>query len=141
MKTKIYLIFSLFIPAFLQAATCQSSSFSIGIDTGTTFQCTIGYILSIISLLEPILFALAFIGFFWGLSKFILNSGSKEELKKGKDYMSWGVLALFILVSFRAIISLVSGEFGIGDGKTRPQLPTTATNNINYQSYNPTFPK
>ena len=111
--------------------------------SNSTFAGVIGYIISIISVLEPILFALAFIGFFWGLSKFILNgSGNQAELKKGKDYMMWGILALFILMSYSAIISIVTNEFEIGNGKTKPQLPTTSANsNINYQPYNPTLPQ
>jgi hypothetical protein len=106
---------------------------------GSTFADVIQYILDIIFILIPILFALAFIVFFWGLSKFILSSsGNQADLKKGKDYMMWGILALFILVSFRAIIIMVSKEFEIGDGKTYPQLPTdgnieSVNSTINYQ--------
>ena len=91
---------------------------------GSNFKEVIWEILKIIDILNPILFILAFIVFFWGLSKFILSSGSEANIKKGKDYMLWGILALFILLTFRAIITLVAGDLGIGDTHIIPILPT-----------------
>ena len=85
-------------------------------NSATTFYTLIQYILQLISIIGPILFSLAFIVFFWGLSKFILNSGNPAEIKKGKEYMMWGILALFIMISFKAIIALVSGDvFGVSN--------------------------
>ena len=91
--------------------------------SNSTFKGVILEVLSIIKLLVPILFGLAFIVFFWGLSKFILNSGNKEGIEKGKNYMFWGILALFILLSFQTIISFVSNDLGIGDARNIPLLP------------------
>ena len=80
-------------------------------DAGTNFKMVIEYAISLISVLIPILVAFAFIFFFWGLSKFILNSGNKEGIGQGRDYMLWGILALFVLLSFRSIISWVAANF------------------------------
>ena len=80
-------------------------------------------ILGVVSILVPILFAVAFIVFFWGLSKFILSSDNKDDVEKGKNYMLWGILALFILVSFRAIIGLMSNELEFGSSAGVPTLP------------------
>ena len=33
-----------------------------------------------------------------------------KKLKEGRNYMMWGILALFILVSYMAIIGIVAGE-------------------------------
>lgn len=74
-------------------------------------------------MLNPILFSLSFVVFFWGLSKFVLNSDSKEEIEKGKNYMVWAVLALFVLVSFRVIISFISSDLGLGDSNITPSIP------------------
>lgn len=91
------------------------------------------YVMEILNLVLPILFAAAFIVFFWGLSKFILNSsGSPADITKGKSYMMWGILALFILVSARAIISMATAELEIGDktqnAKILPFLPGGRSN-------------
>lgn len=111
----------LFLPTFVLA-------FSL---TGSTFSIIIDEIISIISLVIPIFVILALIFFFWGLSKFILNSGSKDGVEKGKTYMFWGILALFILLTFRAIVGFIARDLNIGDSTNIPTLKTnTLTPNV-----------
>ncbi len=92
---------------------------------GTNFKEIIGYLLSIIAILNPILFTLAFLVFFWGLSKFILSSGNATDIAKGRTYMIWGILALFILLTFMSIINFVSNDFfdTAGTSTVKPLLP------------------
>lgn len=90
--------------------------------TGSTFKDVMDYLNIMLRTINPILFSLAFIVFFWGLSKFILNSDSEDEIAKGKNYMVWGVIVLFILISFRAIISFITGEFGLGPATGIPLI-------------------
>jgi uncharacterized BrkB/YihY/UPF0761 family membrane protein len=85
----------------------------------SNFKDVIIAIIGAIRILIPILFGLAFLVFFWGLSKFILNAGNKDENQKGKNYMLWGVLSLFILLTFGAIIQLASNELDLG-GNSSP---------------------
>jgi len=117
-KTKFIFLLNTFV-FFIPVITLAQADFSLA---GKNFKDIILYVLSIIAVLIPILFAIAFIVFFWGLSKFILNSSVQADIEKGKNYMIWGVLALFILISFRAIIGLVVGDLGFGDAKEAPQL-------------------
>ena len=88
----------------------------------STFKDIIDEVKGIIDILLPILVAVALIVFFWGLSKFILHSGNQADLEKGKNYMLWGILALFILLSYKAIVSLVATDLDIGDGTTVPYI-------------------
>ena len=67
-KIKYWLVVSLLVP------TLSFADFTLGVDKTTTFRDVIYYVLDIVRILTPILAALAFIVFFWGLSKFILNS-------------------------------------------------------------------
>lgn len=85
---------------------------------GSTIGGVLKYITQLISVLNPILFSGAFIVFFWGLSKFILNSDSKDEIEKGKNYMIWGILVLFILVSFKAIINFIASDLDLGNANS-----------------------
>ena len=78
----------------------------------SNFRGIVVAILDITNKLIPIMIATALIVFFWGLSRFILNSGSPEERKNGQNYMLWGIIALFVLLSVRGIIAFFSGEFG-----------------------------
>ncbi len=102
-------------------------SFSL---VGKNFSNIILYAVYLIYLLIPILFIIAFLIFFWGLSKFILSSGNTADIEKGKTYMLWGILALFVLLTFRAIISLVSTDLGIGDATVFPGLPEKLPTNV-----------
>lgn len=94
---------------------------------GSTFKGIIEYILSLIKLLIPILVGVAFLVFFWGLSKFVIGADNDQEVKKGKEFMLWGILALFILLSVRSILSILSNELDFGGAKTIPLLPTSGT--------------
>jgi hypothetical protein len=87
---------------------------------GSDFGCSIRRIVSLLSILYPILVSIAFIVFFWGLSQFILHSDNKVELENGKKYMFWGVIALFVLITFMTIIRFIAGDLGVGDNPTIP---------------------
>lgn len=63
--------------------------------------------------LIPLIVALALFLFFWGLVKFIWNSGDESSIKQGRDLMIWGVVVLFVMVSVFGILSLLSNSFGI----------------------------
>jgi len=69
----------------------------------------------IISLLIPIVFALALLYFFWGLAKYILSAGG-EDKENGKNVMIWGIVALFVMASVWGIISFMSSALGLNGG-------------------------
>ena len=101
--------------------------------SSSTFRDVIKEILSVIDILIPILFALAFIVFFWGLSKFILRSDNEKDIENGKNYMLWAVLALFVLLTFRVIITLVSTDLELGgNGNIVPDHILPEANVIDY---------
>ena len=97
-----------FSPVFVFGA-----DFTLG--SNSTLKTLIFQALGVINVITPILSALAFIIFFWGLSRFILHSGEQKTREEGKQRMMWGILALFILLTFRAIIGLVSSELEISN--------------------------
>lgn len=117
---KIIFTFTAFlIPTLIKAEGSFLNSSTIG---GVITEVT-----GIIGSVQPLLMATAFLVFFWGLSKFILNSNKPEEIKNGKNYMVWGILALFILLTYMTIIGLVSNELDIGPkDPIIPILPTNA---------------
>lgn len=126
MKNKIVTKLKIFFPGLITFIPVLSSAQVSPIDlnaAGTTFYDVLDYINDTLRLLNPVLFSMAFVVFFWGLSKFVLNSGNKDEIEKGKNYMFWAVIALFILVSFRVIIDFISTDLGLGGATTTPQIP------------------
>ena len=107
-------LFSFLLPT-LALAQCSSIPTSLNLaagNTSTKFSDIICYVIGLINLLIPILFALAFILFFWGVSKYVLAAGEDKALKQGQQYMMWGVLALFVLTSYMAIIGIATNTFG-----------------------------
>lgn len=67
----------------------------------------------------PVLVALALLFFVWGLATFILNSGNKDEGKKGRDRMVWGLVALFVILSIGGMLSAVQNTIFGGVGGLR----------------------
>lgn len=83
-------------------------------------------LLSIINPLIVLVAALSLFVFFKGLTVFISKSGDEKSHKDGKNLMIWGIIALFVMVSFLGIIQLVQKDLGLSDGKKLPgvlQLP------------------
>ncbi len=69
----------------------------------------------VLDIVLNILITVAFIAFFWGVAKFILSSGNEKAITDGKQFMIYGILALFLLWTFKAIILFFSGQFEFGN--------------------------
>lgn len=95
-------------------------------------------ILLIDYVLVPLVFSLAFIVFLWGIFNFFIAGGADEEKReKGKQFMVWGFIAFFVMVSLWGIVNLMVGTFGFG-GQQRPDIPSF--NQRQNTNSNPTFP-
>lgn len=69
----------------------------------------------------PLLVTLAVAGFVWGIVKFFMNPDNEEGRKKGKTFIVWGLIALFIIVSMWGIVGILGKTFFIET--TMPGLP------------------
>lgn len=74
-----------------------------------------GEVVQVLDIVLNITITIAFIAFFWGLAKFILAAGNEKSITDGKEFMLYGIFALFALVSFKAIILFFSGQFEFGN--------------------------
>ncbi|MEX2010199.1 MAG: hypothetical protein WD874_00110 [Parcubacteria group bacterium] len=84
-------------------------------NTPTNFKELIDIFIELIRAALPVIFGLALLVFLWGLAKFIFKVGGDEKaVEDGKNLMKWGIIALFILVSFWSILALVHGDLGFG---------------------------
>lgn len=79
----------------------------VGAQSLTFFTAVTDKFGEVVSALVPIVIALAFVVFVWGLITFILASGDEAAKDEGKRRMIWGVLALFVIVSIWGIIELL----------------------------------
>ena len=65
--------------------------------------------------LVPMIFAIAFIVFIWGIVQaFLLKD--EEAREKGKSYILWGIIAMFIMVSVWGLVNILVGTFNLSSG-------------------------
>lgn len=98
-------IAALFFPAF---AFAQPSSSFGGI--GATVNSVIGFINSY---LVPLVFAVAFLMFIWGMFEYFIRGGASDESREsGKKLMLWGVVAFVMMVSIWGVVNVVADGLG-----------------------------
>lgn len=68
---------------------------------------------AILNPLIKLLFAAAFIMFFFGVVEFLANPESDEAKTKGKRHMLWGIVGLTIMFSVWGLLSIVLNTFNI----------------------------
>lgn len=89
-------------------------------DLGGVFD-IISYILSRTIV---IIMGFAVVVFLWGVFTYIVSK-SPEEQSKGKGYMIWGIIGLFVMVSVWALVELLTGTlFGDDIQNKPPAIPT-----------------
>ena len=68
---------------------------------------------TLINSVVPLLFSLAVVGFIWGVIQYFLFPDNEEKRKKGKSYMIWGLIALFVMISMWGLVGVLTKTFGI----------------------------
>lgn len=91
-------------------------------DAPTDFKGFLALFINIINLLIPVIIVVSLWFFFKGLLIFIKKAGSEKAEDEGKQLMIWGIIILFVMISFFGIVNLLhvsvfGGRIGL------PQLP------------------
>ena len=75
------------------------------------------FIINIINnVLVPVLFAVAFIVFLWGVFQvFILGASNEDTKDKGKSLMLWGLIGFFVMVSIWGLVNLLTNTVSFGN--------------------------
>jgi hypothetical protein len=98
------------VPVFANAQgrgiTCPTAPFRNVTEIITWGTCLIGAII-------PLLTALATVYFIWGVVEFIKNSDNEAKRKEGRARLTWGIVALFVMVSVWGIVAILRGTFGV----------------------------
>lgn len=82
---------------------------------------TILYIIN--GILVPVLFALAFIVFLYGVAKtYIFSVGDESGVKEGHQLILWGIVGFVVMISLWGLVNVVANTFGLG-GSSAPQPP------------------
>ncbi|MDE1925383.1 MAG: hypothetical protein KGH79_04395 [Patescibacteria group bacterium] len=76
-------------------------------------------------LVAPVLMAVAFIVFLFGVYRyFILGATNETERGKGKDFVLWGVIAFVVIFSLWGLVGIVGSTLGLAPGGSAPPYPT-----------------
>ncbi len=77
----------------------------------------------ILVILVPLVFAVAFVAFIYGIFLYFIAGGADEEKRsQGKQLAIWGVVGFFVMVSVWGLVNVLRGTFNLTE--TVPNLPT-----------------
>lgn len=123
----LFVLLASFSKPFLAAAQSVSSSGG----AGSVNQEWIIYYKDLIvwavnSILVPVLFAVAFAVFLWGVYKyFIYGADNETERETGKKFVLWGVIGFVIISSVWGLVNVVKQTLIPSTaGSTHPNYPT-----------------
>lgn len=103
--------------------TALAVSGATGINTTAITPYTSGIVNFINQVLVPILMAVAFIVFLWGVFRyFIYGAENESEKATGRWFAFWGIIGFVIILSLWGIINLLMGGLGLSAG-TAPCYP------------------
>ncbi len=84
---------------------------------------TILYLIN--SVLVPLLFAIAFIMFLYGVAKaYIFSGGDASKREEGHKLILWGIIGFVVMISLWGLVNIVANTFGLA-GYGAPPLPTS----------------
>lgn len=114
-------LFFLALTFFLSVGTAYAAPGDIS--CGTTLSACLTSIKDfILAVLVPLVFAVAFLVFIWGMFQYFIAGGANEEKREeGKKLAIWGIVAFFVMVSVWGLVNIIGGTFMLNT--TPPPLP------------------
>jgi hypothetical protein len=109
-------------------ATPFLASAQSGINTNAIKLYSNGIIDVINGIALPVLIAIAFIVFLWGVYKyFILGAANESEKGEGRTWVMWGVVGFVVIFSIWGLVNIVINTFGLQTGGNTIAPPTFNT--------------
>lgn len=76
-----------------------------------------GIIALINGVFVPVLYAVAFLVFLYGVFKyFILGADNDTERETGRQFVLWGLIGFVVILSVWGLVAVVSSTFGLPSG-------------------------
>ncbi len=85
------------------------------------------YLIKMVAMLIPILVGFAIVAFFWGIVKFIAHADDERAIAEGKLFIVWGLVGLFVLVSFWALVGYIQETIGVEEALSLGNLSQQKT--------------
>ncbi len=117
---KIYIfLFVFFIPAVSSAQT-PADVCSAPLNNVSAVLNLLGCIIR--KSLIPLLVLISVVVFIYGVVKYIGGAGDSKNREEGRNFMIYGIVALFVMVSVWGFVSILQGTFGLSNSVLIPQL-------------------
>lgn len=130
----IYLLKKLFIFLFMKNTlkagivismlTLPTFAFAAPSFAGSPLKAFFDGITDILEYLVPFLILAAGVLFMWGLVKYVANASDEAAKESAKTLMIWGMVAIFVMVSFWGIIGFFSSTLQLDDATVIVAPPT-----------------
>ncbi len=104
---------------------CVPSSTGGGINLSVITPYSSGIINLINGILVPVLMAIAFITFLWGVYKYFIQGASSDtERETGRQFVLWGIIGFVVILSVWGLVAIVTNFFSLQTGGAAPKPPT-----------------
>jgi len=100
-KKHILTLYALLVATFLPATASAK----------TLAEAIKDFIQRVLALLVPTLIALGVVLFLWGVLKYVTAGGDEKRRSDGIKVITWGIIALFVMVSLWGLINMIEGTF------------------------------
>lgn len=70
----------------------------------------------------PLLISISVIVFIVGVIKYIANGDDSTKREEGRNFILYGLIGLFVIVSVWGLVGVLQGTFGLGNTTFIPQL-------------------
>jgi hypothetical protein len=90
-------------------------------------QHVLSYLTCLISgYIIPLIFAIAIIGFLWGVVNFVIL-GQEDERKRtqGRQLMVWGIIAITVMIAVWGLVKIITNTFNLPGGVLPSVNPTS----------------
>ena len=110
------------VPVLAQAqfSSSQTSAPAGGGGVAYDFASLVGLFISMIKTLVPLIVGLTLLYFIWGIFQ-LVSSNSEDSRKEAIGYITYGIVALFVMVSVWGLVSILTSTF-FGTSLVIPQL-------------------
>ncbi|MGH7175211.1 MAG: hypothetical protein ACREGR_02545 [Minisyncoccia bacterium] len=109
-------------------ASAHAASITVTLSSGNGCSSAVcGIATTILNLINgvlvPLLFAIAFIVFLWGVARaYIFSGGDAEAVGNGHRLILWGIIGFVVMISLWGLVNVVASTFGLTGGAA-PPLP------------------
>lgn len=97
-----------------------------------SLQDVAAFVIAVINtILVPLVFALAFIVFIWGVFMYFIKGGAEPEREKAKSLMLYGIIGFFVMVSVWGLVRILTGTVNLNNANPTVNGELPSAPNIN----------